>query len=90
MSSRVTEKGCYTIRPPGWALHPGEFTLVLCGAFDPRRVRPMLEKYLASIPAPATPARAPVTRVTPVPFQFPSGVSAAQVVHLVPGLSVVQ
>lgn len=52
---------------------PSEFTMVLVGAFDERRVRPMIEKYLGSIqPSPNPKGR--VLQVTPAPFKFPRGV----------------
>ena len=44
--------------------------MVLVGAFDERRVRPMIEKYLGSIqPSPNPKGRVP--QVTPAPFKFP-------------------
>jgi predicted Zn-dependent peptidase len=52
---------------------PAEFTVVLVGAFDEGKVRPMLEKYLGSIPPPKVP-RPRITEVKPVPFTFPAGV----------------
>ena len=53
---------------------PSEFTMVLVGAFDERRVRPMIEKYLGSIqPSPNPKGR--VLQVTPAPFKFPGASS---------------
>ena len=52
---------------------PSDFTVVLVGAFDETRVRPMIEKYLGSIPPPNVPRRK-ITEVKPAPFKFPRGV----------------
>jgi len=55
---------------------PSQFTVVLVGAFDEKRVLTMLEKYLGSIPAPPVEDRSrnKIARVKPAPFKFPKGV----------------
>ena len=52
---------------------PSEFTVAFVGAFDERRVRAMVEKYLGSIPPLAAPKHR-TAEVTPAPFKFPRGV----------------
>lgn len=52
---------------------PSEFTVVLVGAFDKEKVRPMILKYLGSIP-PAKIPRRRITEVKPAPFKFPRGI----------------
>lgn len=53
---------------------PSEFAVALVGAFDADRVRPMLEKYLGSIPVPSDSKPHDSKPLTPATFKFPSGV----------------
>mmetsp|Transcript_26988 Transcript_26988/g.69981 ORF Transcript_26988/g.69981 Transcript_26988/m.69981 type:complete len:1010 (+) Transcript_26988:157-3186(+) len=53
--------------------NPEEYTVCLTGNIDLEKIKPLLEKYLASIPRQATPKKISPREVTPLPYSFPKG-----------------
>ena len=52
--------------------NPAEFTVVLTGAISEEMLLPLVEQYLAAIPATALPQPLSLRDVAPLPFSFPS------------------
>lgn len=52
--------------------NPAEFTVVLTGAISEEMLLPLVEQYLAAIPATTLPQPLSLRDVAPLPFSFPS------------------
>ena len=51
--------------------NPAEFTVVLTGALSEEALLPLVEQYLAAIPASSVAQRIEPSDISPLPFSFP-------------------